>query len=90
MADQKRQNLNAHAVPFFARYLEGQLEELSEEEAEAVGGGYSLARKKHSFSCYVTRKYPSDCDEGPIAVTLKFPSDCEDWSYSPYYSRRSH
>ena len=78
MADKKRANLNAHAVPFFARYLEGQLEELSEEEAEALGGG----------GCSLTtKKYPSDCDEGP--VTLKYPSDCEDRSYSPYYSRRS-
>ena len=90
MADKKRQNLDAHAVPFFARYLEGQLEELSEEEAEAVGGGYFSISKKHPFSCYVTKKYPSDCDEGPIAVTLKFPSDWEDGCWQAHsYSRRS-
>ncbi len=81
MTDEKRQDLNSHAVPFFARYLEGQLEELSDEEAEAVGGGNSFANE---FPCdfyeAVTLKFPSDnedSDGGPI-VTLKFPSDQED------------
>ena len=72
MADKKRQDLNSHAVPFFARYLEGQLEELSDEEAEAVDGGNSFTE---------TRKFPSDHEDGVgggDTMTLKFPSDAED------------
>ena len=43
------------AVPFFARYLEGQtIQEMSEEEMEAMGGG----------RVGVTEKYPSDHEDG--------------------------
>ncbi|WNG20359.1 microviridin/marinostatin family tricyclic proteinase inhibitor [Cystobacter fuscus] len=45
--------------PFFARLLEAQ-------ELEEAAGGASLQ----------TLKFPSDSDEGP--VTKKYPSDCED------------
>ena len=46
MSEQDKQELNSKAVPFFARYLEGQLEDLSEEEMKAVGGGRGLMTKK--------------------------------------------
>jgi hypothetical protein len=69
--------INSKAVPFFARYLEEQLEDLSEEEMKAIGGGKGLI---------MTKKYPSDQEEGgeitdklsDVAVTLKYPSDQED------------
>jgi hypothetical protein len=70
MSNIDKQDLNSQAVPFFARYLEGQFgEELSEEEMAAVGGGAN----------YVTMAYPSDTenDGGPV-MTLKYPSDIED------------
>lgn len=71
MSDINQQDLNSEAVPFFARYLEGQVcEELSEAEMEVVRGGDSTA---------TTLKYPSDQeDSGGGAVTLKYPSDQED------------
>ncbi|WP_414583183.1 microviridin/marinostatin family tricyclic proteinase inhibitor [Scytonema sp. PCC 10023] len=64
------QDLNSPAVPFFARYLEGQCEELSVEEMEAVTGGCQAT----------TKKYPSDLEDGGggIVTTLKYPSDNED------------
>ncbi|MBD2193911.1 MULTISPECIES: microviridin/marinostatin family tricyclic proteinase inhibitor [Calothrix] len=78
MSDIKLHDLDSPAVPFFARYLEGQYsEELSEEELSGVGGGIRFA----------TKKYPSDHENGggitkprkdEIAVTLKYPSDHED------------
>ena len=73
MANKEEQNSNSPAVPFFARYLEGQLcEEVSEEDAEAVAGGFIV----------MTMKYPSDREDSPGGgdppVTLKYPSDGED------------
>ena len=76
MSEQDKQELNSKAVPFFARYLEGQLEDLSEEEMKAVGGGRG----------WMTKKYPSDSEEGgeittklrDVVMTLKYPSDGED------------
>jgi hypothetical protein len=73
MSDNDRSDFNSQAVPFFARYLEGQFcEDLSEEEMEAVQGG----------TTFVTLKYPSDNEEGGHGggvITNKFPSDKEDW-----------
>jgi hypothetical protein len=58
------------ALPFFARYLEGQFcEDLSEEEMDAVQGGLKLVAP--------TRKHPPENHDG-IVTTLKFPSDQED------------
>jgi len=75
MSDQNKEDLNSEAVPFFARFLEGQsAEEMSDEEMEAVAGGKR----------YMTRKYPSDTEDisggggGGGMVTMKYPSDQED------------
>ena len=58
------------AVPFFARYLEGQFcEDLSVEEMNEVHGGLRLLPP--------TTKHPPESDDG-IVTTLKFPSDQED------------
>ena len=87
-----RQESNSPAVPFFVRYLEGQLEDLSEEESKSIGGGFFGGFGRGIFGRFgifgrlgggvcskpVTRKYPSDNDEGVDAVTLKFPSDDEE------------
>ena len=88
MADKKRQDLNSHAVPFFARYLEGQLEELSDEEAEAVGGGGGgkpTTRKWPSDNdedggggFMITEKWPSNKEDDPVAMTMKYPSDTDE------------
>ncbi|BAZ07397.1 microviridin/marinostatin family tricyclic proteinase inhibitor [Calothrix sp. NIES-3974] len=58
-------------TPFFARYLEAQLQDLSEAEIEAISGG----------GMAVTLAYPSDQEgvEGGV-VTQKYPSDHEDVS----------
>ena len=70
------------AVPFFARYLEGQ-RELLEEEMEATVGGRGAMTEKYPSDAEdgggaVTLKYPSDAEDGGSAVTLKYPSDAED------------
>lgn len=74
MSDNDRLDLNSQAVPFFARYLEGQFcEDLSEEETETVQGGLTLA---------MTLKYPSDNEEGGTGggiITNKFRFDKDDW-----------
>ncbi len=69
MSDPNKKDLNSEVVPFFARFLEGQItEELSEEEMEAVKGGGDP----------VTMKYPSDNEDGSV-VTRKYPSDGDDY-----------
>lgn len=67
----KNKDLNSRAIPFFARYLEGQMsiEDVSESDAEAVKGGCRGPIE--------TEKYPSDAEDD-FAVTMKFPSDAED------------
>ncbi|ELS03781.1 Serine endopeptidase inhibitor [Xenococcus sp. PCC 7305] len=94
-SNDNRQESNLKAVPFFVRYLEGQLESLTEEETELIYGGMDCpgnngieTRKYPSDSdeeIAMTLKYPSDNEEGVIGppVTLKFPSDQEDPSGSP-------
>lgn len=71
-SDINNQDLLPEAVPFFARYLEGQInfiEEISSEEAQVVGGA----------GTFVTAKYPSDAEDGGGGVmTLKYPSDNEE------------
>jgi hypothetical protein len=48
MSETNNQNLKQEAVPFFARYLEGQInfiEEISEEETQTVAGGTCGTKK---------------------------------------------
>ena len=76
-----RQESNSPAVPFFVRYLEGQFEDLSQEETESISGGNCVNHTEVEESTEspgaVTRKFPSDQEDGQV-VTLKFPSDQED------------
>ena len=58
------QDSNSEAVPFFVRYLEGQLEELSEKEAESTSGGGCSDNIE-------TRKYPSDDNEDTFTSVTK-------------------
>ena len=73
MSNKDKQELNSQAVPFFGRYLEGQLCE---------DGGGSVTEKYPSDneegSDPMTRKFPSDNEEDDSPVTLKYPSDNED------------
>ena len=82
MSDMDKHDLKQEAVPFFARYLEGQInfiEEISEEETQTVAGGTG-GKKKLPIKA-VTEKFPSDQEEsGGTVVTLKFPSDQEEVS----------
>lgn len=67
MSEKEKQGWQPEAVPFFARFLEGQgTEELSDEEMQAIAGG-----KKNKP--VTTMKYPSDGDE--MLTTMKYPSD---------------
>lgn len=81
MSDKEKQN--EKAVPFFARFLEGQhVAEMSEEESEAIGGG----REGEENDDIMTEKFPSDQEDGDGGlVTLKYPSDAED---NPRFRRR--
>ncbi|WP_424098853.1 microviridin/marinostatin family tricyclic proteinase inhibitor [Moorena producens] len=92
MSNMDKPEENSQAVPFFARYLEGQwCEELSEEEMDDVRGGrgFAMTRKypsdwEDSVGCF-TRKYPSDQEEGgggPV-MTKKYPSDHEEGGGGP-------
>jgi len=95
MSDTPNKDLNQEALPFFARFLEGQdseeIEELSEEDMEAVAGGRQVVTRKYpsdsdephgSHGRLVTRKYPSDNDEPRGSqrrlVTRKYPSDSDE------------
>lgn len=93
MSDVNKEDLNSEVVPFFARYLEGQLtEELSDEEAEALSGGRGGRRwRKYRYDhddssgggSVTTAKYPSDNEDGSGGggvTTLKYPSDNEEYS----------
>jgi hypothetical protein len=96
VSENKPEKLNSQAVPFFARFLEGQsLEDLSDEDSKAIIGGKcnnATNKNKHELvttlkspsdqedATSVTKKHPSDSDE--YAVTQKYPSDGEDSSPS--------
>ncbi len=79
MSENKPEEPNSQAVPFFARFLEGQsFEDLSDQESEAISGGRCGVTKKKDDQVFVTQKFPSDSDE---AVTQKFPSDGDDQNF---------
>jgi hypothetical protein len=78
-------------LPFFARFLENQMAELPETEAEDVVGGMTIKKPIDRVSeighlpAFGTNKYPSDGDDNtPIdrpfhpVQTAKHPSDGED------------
>ncbi|MBN3873083.1 microviridin/marinostatin family tricyclic proteinase inhibitor [Nostoc sp. JL33] len=68
MSEIKPEDLNSQAVPFFARFLEGQnAEDLCDQESEAISGGQTV----------MTQKYPSDSEDGVVA-TKKYPSDSDE------------
>ncbi|MBW4614197.1 MAG: microviridin/marinostatin family tricyclic proteinase inhibitor [Desmonostoc vinosum HA7617-LM4] len=82
MSNIKVGNLDSQAVPFFARFLEGQsCEDMSQEEVNSVVGGCKVTTLKYPSDNEdggVTKKYPSDSDE---FVTQKYPSDGDDHVY---------
>ncbi|OYD95720.1 hypothetical protein CDG76_12365 [Nostoc sp. 'Peltigera membranacea cyanobiont' 210A] len=91
MSENKPEELNSQAVPFFARFLEGQsLEDLSDEESKAIIGGCNNATNQNNDEGVQTLKFPSDQEDGTTvtkkhpsnndkyAVTQKFPSDSDD------------
>ncbi len=82
-------DLDTADLPFFARFLEGQMADIPAQEAAEVSGGSILSdllfkkdplnRDNGIFS--TTSRYPSDSDEfDRIGTTQKFPSDREDGS----------
>ncbi|MEH1804317.1 microviridin/marinostatin family tricyclic proteinase inhibitor [Nostoc sp.] len=85
MSENKPEELNAQAVPFFARFLEGQsLEDLSDEDSKAIiGGGCNNATKKNKDELVQTLKFPSDQEDG--AVTKKYPSDSDEYAVTQKY-----
>ncbi|MEH1816679.1 MAG: microviridin/marinostatin family tricyclic proteinase inhibitor [Nostoc sp.] len=93
MSKNKPEELNSQAVPFFARFLEGQsLEDLSDEESKAIIGGCNNTTNQNNDELVQTLKFPSDQEDGTTvtqnpdnveyAVTLKYPSDSDDSSPS--------
>ncbi|AOX03370.1 hypothetical protein BJP34_31525 [Moorena producens PAL-8-15-08-1] len=80
MSNMEKPEENSQAVPFFARYLEGQwCEELSEEEMDDVRGGRGFA---------FTKKYPSDWEDGAGCFTRKYPSDHEEGGGGPVMTKK--
>ena len=66
MTQSNNQNNNVSAVPFFARYLEGQVtQKLTTEDLEKISGGNKQPPVQ-------TDRFPSDVDD---PITLKYPSD---------------
>jgi hypothetical protein len=86
---------NQQALPFFARYLEGQFcEDLSVEEMDEVQGGFRpIVTKKHPpespDEIVTTLKFASDQEDGggghPV-VTKKYPSDADEAMTNKYPS----
>ena len=82
MSNMEKPEENSQAVPFFARYLEGQwCEELSEEEMDDVRGGRGFA---------FTEKYPSDQEDHAGCLTRKSPSDHEDAGGGPGFFTKKY
>jgi bacteriocin-like protein len=90
MPNNNDQNLPSEAVPFFARYLEGQMEEqieeMSDEDLAAVSGGQGMITLAYPNDNPglpggnpVTLAYPSDFEGLPICdpITMRYPSDVE-------------
>jgi hypothetical protein len=84
MQDQNK--IQIDDLPFFARFLENQMRELPEVEAEDVVGGMKIGKPINTTGA-TTLKYPSDMEEGgapshppiiPPMATHKYPSDGED------------
>ncbi|MEM7065806.1 MAG: microviridin/marinostatin family tricyclic proteinase inhibitor [Cyanobacteria bacterium P01_B01_bin.77] len=68
MTQRKNSNNNASAVPFFARYLEGQVtQKLTQADLEKISGG-----NKEPIQ---TDRFPSDVDD---PITMKYPSDSDE------------
>ncbi len=85
MSENKPEELNSQAVPFFARFLEGQsFEDLSDQESEAISGGRCGVTKKKDDELVQTLKFPSDQEDSPI-VTKKFPSDSDELAVTQKY-----
>ncbi len=87
MSENKPEELNSQAVPFFARFLEGQsFEDLSAQESEAISGGSFGLTKKTADEIAQTLKFPSDQEDqtkkapsdSDEAFTNKYPSDGDD------------
>jgi len=86
VSENKPEDLNSQAVPFFARFLEGQsFEDLSDEESEAISGGTCGVTQKRADAIAQTLKFPSDQEEGGIA-TRKYPSDSDEAVTNKYPS----
>ncbi|MDZ8087502.1 MAG: microviridin/marinostatin family tricyclic proteinase inhibitor [Nostoc sp. DedQUE12b] len=81
MSENKPEKLNSQAVPFFARFLEGQsLEDLSDEDSKAIiGGKCNNATNKNKDELVTTLKFPSD-EEDVTSVTKKYPSDSDEFA----------
>jgi hypothetical protein len=75
----KVNDLDPTDLPFFARFLEGQMEDLSAAEAdEIVGGRVRIARP---IGIVFSKKYPSDHEDSRgcvLPMTKKYPADRED------------
>ncbi|WP_445628607.1 microviridin/marinostatin family tricyclic proteinase inhibitor [Nostoc sp. DSM 114167] len=86
MSENKPEKLNSQAVPFFARFLEGQsLEDLSDEDSKAIiGGKCNNATNKKDDEIVTTLKYPSDQEDGAV-TTKKYPSDSDEYAVTQKY-----
>ncbi len=82
-------NLDTADLPFFARFLEGQMEDIAEPESAAVKGGKISSGGISTIDPSLlrqTNKYPSDGDDqGGGVVTKKYPSDNEDIAQTSKY-----
>ncbi|WP_375480088.1 microviridin/marinostatin family tricyclic proteinase inhibitor [uncultured Nostoc sp.] len=71
MSENQPEELNSQAVPFFARFLEGQtIEDLSDEESKAIIGGCNNATNNNNDEPVQTLKFPSDQEDSTGSIPL--------------------
>lgn len=79
MSKNNVEDKSLQAVPFFARFLEGQnCEDLSEQESETISGGNAKKTKKPIL--YDPKINPITVISSPsLGITNKYPSDGDDY-----------
>ncbi|MBD2730735.1 microviridin/marinostatin family tricyclic proteinase inhibitor [Nostoc sp. FACHB-892] len=83
MSKNNAEDLPLQAVPFFARFLEGQnCEDLSDQESETISGGYAKKKSKNKSTfkgnVIINPNIVISPLTPPFVITNKYPSDGDD------------